>query len=175
MRSFAIATLALIAAPALAQDGMPKQGYTKALQGADGTIGQVELTDTPNGVIVHVVVNEGALQPGMHALHLHETGDCSDAPDFKAAGGHYNPTGHTHGILSENGMHAGDMPNFMVAEGADTNIDVFNTRVRFSEGAAPLMDDDGSALMIHSGADDYASQPSGDAGSRVACAPITAQ
>ncbi|WP_026381161.1 superoxide dismutase family protein [Afifella pfennigii] len=173
MRTIAIAAFALLAGPALAQDAATFQGYTQSLQGAEGEVGQIELTDTPQGVLVHVVIEEGALQPGVHALHFHETGDCSDAPDFQAAGGHYNPTGAAHGILAEGGMHAGDMPNFTVVEGQRTNLDVFNTRVRFVEGDAPLMDADGSALMIHSGADDYRSQPSGDAGSRVACAPIT--
>ncbi|MBK1622742.1 superoxide dismutase family protein [Afifella marina] len=172
MRLLAIAACALMASPALAQDVSENSAFSGPITGKDGTIGEAHLTDTPNGVLVQVVINEGALKPGEHALHFHETGDCSDAPDFKKSGGHYNPTDAKHGIMTEGGMHAGDMPNFEVVDGQATNIDVFNTRVRFNEGDAPLMDDDGSALMIHAGADDYTSQPSGDAGSRVGCMVI---
>lgn len=173
MRSFAMAAIVLIASPALAQEASKPATYSTELTGAEGTLGQVELADTPGGVILHLSIPAGALKPGMHAVHFHEKGDCSDAPAFKASGGHYNPTGHQHGILTANGMHAGDMPNFMVVEGAKTEVELFNTQLRFSEDPAPLMDADGSALIIHEGTDDYQSQPSGDAGTRVACAVIS--
>ena len=114
----------------------------------------------------------GALPAGEHAIHFHATGDCSDTDKFEKAGGHYNPTEAEHGYLHEKGPHAGDMPNFTVVEGAPAKVSAFDPMVRLSEGDAPLLDDDGSALVVHAGADDYTSQPAGNSGDRIACAEI---
>lgn len=134
--------------------------------------GTVTITDTPNGVLVSAELEEGRVEPGEHGMHFHETGDCSDTEKFEKAGGHYNPTGAEHGFTPEAGPHAGDMPNIVVAEGQGTEFSAFNPMVRLSEGDAALLDDDGSALVIHAGPDDYASQPSGKSGDRVACAEL---
>ncbi len=134
--------------------------------------GTVDLTDTPNGVLVEFTVPAGGLEAGERAMHFHETGDCS-AADFASAGGHYNPAAAEHGFIPEGGPHVGDMPNIVVLEDGETKLSVFNPMVRLSEGDAPLLDDDGSALVIHAGSDDYTSQPSGDAGDRIACAQLT--
>lgn len=150
-----------------ASRGMRQTAGYDIVSSDDRTIGRAELEDGESGLLLVITV-EG-LSPGLHGLHLHETGRC-EPPDFTSAGGHWAPRGHAHGFLADGGPHAGDLPNLSVPEGA--------ARVEqhvFADGLsiARLRDDDGSALIIHAGADDYRSQPSGAAGARVACAAIT--
>lgn len=160
-------TLAAVAvSPTLA-----KETATANLRGPDGAdLGTVEFQKTPNGATLLTAQLKG-LPPGTHAFHIHETGACE--PDFKAAGGHYSPNGHEHGFLVAAGPHAGDMPNLHVPESGELTVEVFNMRVSMDETAeATLFDEDGSAVIIHAGADDYTSQPAGDAGDRIACGVI---
>lgn len=134
--------------------------------------GTIDLTDTPNGVLVVVTLPAGVIPAGEHAMHFHQVGDCSDTETFEKSGGHYNPTDAQHGFMPEGGPHAGDMPNIVVVEAQETKVSAFNAMVRLGEGDAPLLDADGSALVIHAGVDDYQTQPSGNAGGRIACAEI---
>jgi Cu-Zn family superoxide dismutase len=108
-------------------------------------------------------------------MHFHETADCSDGESFETAGDHHNPGSHEHGYLPDAGPHAGDLPNFTIVEGQAADVEFFSSMVRLSDGDAPLLDDDGSALVIHAGADDYESQPSGESGDRIACAELKAE
>lgn len=133
-----------------------------------GVIGRLELIDGAEGVLLKAEI-EG-LDPGEHGFHLHETGLCE--PPFASAGGHYNPGGTAHGLLSEDGAHAGDLPNLVVSEGASVaRVHAFADGVSIAE----LHQGDGSALVIHAGPDDYRTDPAGAAGSRVACAAIVAE
>lgn len=141
---------------------------------AQESIGTLTLTDLgAQGTQVTVELSglEGA---GIHAMHFHETGLC-EAPDFSSAGGHYNPTGMDHGTMSPNGPHAGDMMNIEVNSDGTGSMTVINEFVSINgdHGLPALFDDNGSALIIHAGADDYVSQPAGDAGPRIGCALIT--
>lgn len=132
-------------------------------------VGRATLTQTPHGVLLHVELHD--LPAGPHAFHIHETGACE--PTFEAAGGHYAPEEHAHGYLMEEGYHAGDMPNIFVPESGDLTFEVLNRHVALDpEASNTLFDSDGSALIVHSGPDDYKSQPSGDAGDRIACGVI---
>jgi Cu-Zn family superoxide dismutase len=158
---------ALLAFTAGAQQAM--QAQTTFVNSEGTEIGAATLTETPQGVLIEFVLNN--VPTGEHGFHIHETGAC-DAPDFQSAGGHYNPTGKEHGYKSEQGYHAGDMPNQFAWQDNVIQGNVLNTHVTLGEGDATLFDEDGSALILHSGPDDYASQPSGDAGSRIACAVI---
>ncbi|MBP0615001.1 superoxide dismutase family protein [Jiella mangrovi] len=165
----AVIPMLLAAGPALAQT-TPDMGDAKKveLKGTDGTsMGTASVVPTAHGVIIETDLQN--LPDGVHGFHIHETGACDG--DFTSAGGHYNPSGADHGYLMEAGPHAGDMPNVTAIDGA-VKVTVFNGGVSLTGGEAPLDDEDGSALLIHSGADDYASQPSGDAGSRIACGVI---
>lgn len=87
-------------------------------------------------------------------------------------GGHYAPRGNQHGYLVQGGSHAGDMPNQLAAQDGTLRAQVLNDKVTLGQGEGSLFDSDGSALMLHGQADDYRSQPAGDAGSRVACGVI---
>ena len=107
------------------------------------------------------------LDTGEHGFHLHTTGRC-EAPDFKSAGGHLNPQGREHGGLNPNGKHLGDLPNLVVgaSRGASAQVDLGADTAGLRQ---TLFDADGTAIVIHAGADDYRTDPAGDAGSRVAC------
>lgn len=141
------------------------------LQDPDGQqVGTVNLTETPHGVLLDVQF-EG-LPEGTHGFHIHETGLCE--PPFKSAGGHFNPGGAKHGILAPEGKHAGDLPNIHMPAGS-LRLEVLAAEVTLAEGEAnSLLDADGSAIVVHDGADDYVTDPAGDAGNRIACGVIEA-
>ena len=133
--------------------------------GLDGEeVGTAMLADTPTGLLLRVEAR--GVSHGFHGVHLHETGLCEPAEGFKTAGGHANPAGAEHGYLVDGGSHAGDLPNAYAHQEGHIRTDLHKAGVAISD----VSDEDGFAVMIHSGADDYESQPSGDAGDRVACA-----
>ena len=121
---------------------------------------------------VLILLDLTAAPSGTHAFHIHETGKC-EPPEFKSAGGHFNPDETKHGILNPEGPHAGDMPNIHIPADGKLTIEVLNTLVSV-DGDNGVLDDDGSALMIHAGPDDYKTDPSGNSGDRIACAVLTA-
>ncbi|MCX7864650.1 MAG: superoxide dismutase family protein [Novosphingobium sp.] len=135
-------------------------------------IGVVSLEQTPGGVLI--AIDADGLPPGQRAFHVHEKGVCNAADGFSSAGGHFNPTAAAHGLKDVHGPHAGDMPNLFVAADGSLRAEVFNPHVSLMSGANALVDADGSALIIHAGADDYLTQPTGGAGERIACAAISA-
>lgn len=143
------------------------------LNASGAKIGTIEIDDE-GAEGVEITVSVSGLEPGVRAMHLHETGVCT-APDFTSAGGHYNPGDTAHGQV-EDGPHAGDMMNIEIKADGTGLFEVRNERVslRGTNGLPALMDADGSALIIHAGADDYETQPTGGAGGRVACAVIPA-
>lgn len=134
-------------------------------------VGTVTFNETGSGML-HVIVEMTDLPPGPHGFHVHETGECAVEGGFESAGGHY-AGGREHGVESENGPHPGDFPNVHVNQEGVLKVEFFTDRLSLSQdGDNPLMDADGSAVVVHSGQDDYTSQPSGDAGERIACGVI---
>lgn len=136
------------------------------LQSPQGeSMGTVNFTDTPNGMLVEARLQN--VPEGVHGFHIHETGACE--PDFQAAGGHLVGDSEAHGLKMDGGPHDGDLPNIHVPSTGELNVEFFARSLSMEE----LMDDDGSAVMIHAGADDYESQPSGDAGDRIGCGVVS--
>lgn len=107
------------------------------------------------------------LPAGEHGFHVHEFGDCS-APDASSAGDHFNPEGHPHGGPDEASRHVGDLGNLEASEGSPVTLDMRDDRIALS-GAHSII---GRALVVHADADDLESQPSGEAGARMACGVI---
>jgi superoxide dismutase, Cu-Zn family len=146
------------------------QSANAVLVDPDGKeLGNVALSQLAQGVRIFAEARD--VPPGVHAFHIHETGECQ-APDFESAGGHYNPTGEQHGWDNAEGHHAGDLPNVHVQDDGMLAIEYFTDSVTLGEGDTTVFDDDGSAIVLHEGADDYQTDPAGDAGSRIACGVI---
>lgn len=162
--------------PSLAQAETAAATPTTAqadVMGADGrSLGKVMLQQTPTGVLVSTDI--AGLPEGDHGFHFHEKGICEPAQKFATAGGHFAAGEHQHGLLVQAGPHGGDMPNQHVGADGRLKVQVFNTGVTLEPGARSLFDADGTALVIHANADDYTSQPAGNAGGRIACAVISA-
>lgn len=132
-------------------------------------IGEATLTQLAHGVKVEVLAR--SLPQGELAVHFHETGTC-EAPDFKSAGEHFDPKEQKHGFDVKGGPHAGDLPNLLVGKDGVARMEVINSRVTLAPAPETLLKPGGTALIIHSRADDYKSQPTGKAGDRIACAEI---
>ncbi len=144
---------------------------TVSLNGATGEIrGAGEVWQDNNG-LVHVDLQLQGLHAGTHAIHFHAVGKCEGTPGpaFGSAGGHYNPANMQHGLSNPAGPHAGDAPNFTTNANGTAHVQFVTNRVTITGGAATLFDADGSALVVHAGADDQMSQPSGNSGERIAC------
>ncbi|RIK96420.1 MAG: superoxide dismutase [Proteobacteria bacterium] len=158
-----IATLA-IAAPAMAQ------GAKVTLKSASGAeVGTVALSEGPHGVLMRLALK--GLPPGEHAFHVHAVGKCE--PPFTSAGGHFNPTAKKHGMMAADGQHAGDMPNLIVPASGDLQAEIVNTAITLEKGKPnSLYQQNGTALVIHAGPDDYKSDPAGNAGDRIACGVV---
>jgi Cu-Zn family superoxide dismutase len=154
--------------PALAQDGAESTTVTvRDSEGQDVTT--LTLSDAGNGIVVTGTLTEVA--PGPHAIHFHAVGKCE--PPFESAGGHFNPGNKQHGILNPGGHHAGDMPNIVMPEEGPGTIQIFAAGLTLAVGAeASLRDEDGTAIVIHAGPDDYKTDPSGNSGNRIACGVV---
>lgn len=130
-------------------------------------LGTLTLADAAGGIAISGTLR--GVAPGTYGFHLHTTGQCT--PTFDAAGGHWNPTGAQHGTENPQGPHFGDLPNVTVA--ADSTVAIQATTPGGTlRGENALLDADGAAVMLHAGTDDYRTDPSGDAGSRLACGVV---
>ena len=140
------------------------------LASASGSLvsGRLTLSTAPGGVRVRGDI--GGLRPGsLHGFHVHENGDCS-AVDAASVGGHFNPENKPHGRAGQGAHHAGDADNLIADAGGVAHVDAWLPGAALGDGSAH--DINGRALIVHAGADDYSSQPAGNAGARVACGVI---
>ncbi len=136
---------------------------------AGKSVGTATLEETPEGIAITLDLSN--LPPGTHAFHIHETGKCE--PPFTSAGGHFNPMGKQHGSMNPEGLHAGDLMNLEIPASGSLKVKVPAAVVSLKEGKTSLFDADGSALVIHAGPDDYKTDPTGNAGARIACGVVT--
>lgn len=127
---------------------------------------------TPGGVLIRFDLH--GLTPGEHAIHIHAVGRCDADDGFKSAGGHF-AADRSHGYRMADGPHPGDLPNIVADDDGKARGELFNGAIALS-AVAPggILDQDGAALIVHEGADDYRSQPSGAAGGRVLCGEVAA-
>lgn len=157
--------------------GIPSEAEIKTVQMTNPQgepMGVIRLSENAAGVLLDLDL-AGLTPNGDHAIHFHETGQCNGAQGFKTAGGHYNPTEKSHGMKHPEGHHAGDMPNLKPNEKGVIQNGFMNLKVTLGESTDKrhtLYDADGSAIIIHAGADDHMSQPSGAAGARIACGVV---
>lgn len=165
----ALALAAVFAISTMAYAGGAGHAVAEIRDPAGNVLGFANFTEDAAGR-VHVSVHVQGLAPGLHGLHLHAVGACS--PSFAAAGGHFNPGGHQHGLDHPAGPHAGDLPNLEVNPAGVGRLNATVERVTLSAGPLSLFDADGSALVIHADPDDQVSQPIGRSGGRIACGVI---
>jgi Cu-Zn family superoxide dismutase len=133
-------------------------------------IGTAKLKQTSQGVSLSLEVSN--LPPGVHGFHIHTVGNC-EPPDFKTAGGHFNPEGKKHGWENPEGHHAGDLQNLTVDAHGKAKVKVVVQGVTLGSGANSLFHEGGTAIVIHAAPDDNKTDPAGNAGARIACGVIT--
>jgi len=158
------ASASLLALSTFSVDAQTAKATLKDRDSKD--VGSATLTQTPAGVLITLSVKD--LPAGEHAFHVHGIGKCE--PSFMSAGGHFNPDEKKHGMMAPDGPHAGDMPNIHIPAGGELVIEVLNAAVTLEKGKAnSLFGPEGTALIIHARKDDYKTDPTGEAGGRIAC------
>lgn len=165
-----------------ARSANPDRNVTVSMMDAKGrSVGTVEVRQLGHGTVF--ISDLKNLPPGPHGFHIHERGVC-DPPQFTSAGDHYSPQNKKHGFDSAQGYHAGDLPNIHVTQQGSAKAEFHSARLTLERqpgakqagdaGPFVLMDQDGSAIMIHAKGDDYQASTPDSTGDRVACGVIKA-
>lgn len=133
--------------------------------------GSVRFTETTSEGVpaVLVEIDASGVPAGVHGFHVHEFGDCS-APDATSAGGHFNPASEPHGAPNASASHAGDFGNVLAGTGNNVEATYLMRNVTLGSGTHSIT---GKAIVLHSNPDDLKTQPTGNAGGRIACGVIT--
>ena len=163
--------------PTVAQEGNPAPVETQGPTNAEAVFtaakkqkakGTIHFTQSGETVMVEGMLT--GLKPGSHGFHIHEKGDCSVA-GFASAGGHFNPNNGSHGAADASVKHAGDLGNIVADRKGNASYKMELSGMQVS-GASGII---GKALIIHEKKDDLKTQPTGDAGGRIACSVIEAK
>jgi Cu-Zn family superoxide dismutase len=168
--TLAALTLCLFASPAFAK---PKDAVVVPLKTSAGQDAGTATFSQDKGKLV-VKLKLKNLPDGQHAVHIHEHALC-DAPDFKSSGGHFNPDGKQHGTMNPMGHHNGDFPqNVTIGEGHVGEATFKVDYLSITPGAPNnIFANGGTSIMVHEKADDMKTDPTGNAGNRIACGIIT--
>jgi Cu-Zn family superoxide dismutase len=161
--------MAMLGAGACATSEDPNRSLViVSLEARSGSAVGGEVRISRNGTKIRLRARVTGLEPGSeHGFHIHEKGDCS-APDAASAGGHFNPGGSVHGRYGDAAHHAGDLPSLRADGRGVARVDADLSTLEW-DGARGIK---GRAIIVHAKPDDFTSQPSGNAGARVACAVI---
>jgi len=157
----------LMAVPAAAAGPVTKAAAVVYPLSASGVTGVVAFAKADGGVKVSVKL--AGLKPGTHGFHIHEFGDCS-AADGTSAGGHFNPTGDPHAGPKDDKRHEGDMGNIEADKDGMVTLEYVDAKLSF-DGPGSIL---GRGVIVHAAADDFKTQPTGNAGGRLGCGVIGA-
>ncbi len=170
MKKLALLTLLVLVAAACASMGSrPAATATLAPTGSNTAAGTVRLTQLADGS-VEVHADLTGVPAGVHGFHIHEKGDCGD--NGNAAGGHFNPAATQHGAPDAMPHHAGDWGNVTANDAGEVHAHFTTHSVTVEAGANSAV---GHAIILHANPDDLQTQPTGNAGARIACGVITLQ
>jgi Cu-Zn family superoxide dismutase len=158
----------LVSLPLVASAAPPATATLRDAQGK--AIGTATFTPGDGGTRIAVAV--AGVAPGSHGFHVHAVGKC-EGPDFKSAGGHFNPGGKEHGLENPKGSHAGDVPNLVVGPDGTGKGDFLARGASLEPGPGSLFPDGGTAVVLHAAPDDMKSDPAGNAGARIGCGVVT--
>ncbi len=167
-RVFMVLFLLLMVSPRFVLAAAPAKAGLINAQGKK--VGKAVFKENAQGLDISLEVWD--LAPGIHAMHIHETGQCVP-PDFKSAKGHFNPENKKHGTKNPEGHHAGDLPNIVVAGNGKGKVNFSLPGLSLKTGPHAILKAGGTALVIHAGPDDEKTDPTGNAGDRVACGVIS--
>jgi superoxide dismutase, Cu-Zn family len=157
------------AAPQKSSAQMAQSAHADIVNATGQKIGTATFSPSAGGVRVDVDVTQ--LPAGTHGIHIHTVGKC-EGPDFKTAGGHFNPAAKKHGKDNPEGPHNGDLLNLEVAADGHGAASLLDANVTLRDGPTSLFQPGGTAIVIHAAADDYKTDPAGNSGARIACGVI---
>ena len=172
MNQFKTAIIIVVASIGWATTALAAKTGTAEIKDYKGKkVGVASFFETPEGVVIQAEIR--GLPPGAHGIHVHERGTCL-APTFKSAGDHFDPGKKAHGLESEQGAHAGDLPNLEVAGDGTASYRGVAKGAILQKGKNSFLKSGGTAIVIHSKEDDQVSDPAGNSGDRIACGVIKA-
>lgn len=162
-----VSAATLLSACAMLPSGPSASAQLQATRG-NATSGEVRFSQ--RGTLVQVSGEVRGLKPGAeHGFHVHEKGDCSSG-DGMSTGGHFNPAGAKHGAHGRGEHHVGDLPSLKADAQGVARFSFESTSLSIGSGASDIV---GRGLIVHRDPDDFTTQPTGNAGPRLACAVIT--